>query len=86
MAWLKSPVPTRGSSWILAEFLGARGGQVSGAAGDCVVVGEDDPIVRVVAYGSPPGCSHEACKEVDSWRRDDEIRGIMRGRFRAGHM
>lgn len=88
-AWLKSSRPDPRVVWIFPKFFDARGGQVSDTAGDCIVVREDDPIVRVVVVGSactPPGYVQLECEELDSWRRDDEIRSLMPVRFRVNDL
>ena len=88
-AWLKSSRPDPRVIWIFPKFFDVRGGEVSDKAGDCIVVREDKPIVRVVVIGSactPPGYVQVECEELESWRRDDELRDIMPVRFRTNNL
>ena len=88
-AQLKSSKTDPRVIWIFPKFFDARGGDVSDAAGDCIVIRETTPIVRVAVIGSactPPGYVQVECEELDDWRRDDEIRDVMPVRFRANNL
>ena len=88
-AWLRSSEPAPRVVWIFPKFFDVRGGEVSDVAGDCIVVREDKPIVRVVVIGSactPPGYVQVECEEIESWRRADELRDVMPVRFRINNL
>ncbi|MFH0963103.1 MAG: hypothetical protein V2A58_03725 [Planctomycetota bacterium] len=88
-AWLKSSTSDPRVIWIFPKFYDARGGMVSDTAGDCIVVREKKPIVRVVVIGSactPPGYVQVECEELASWRRKDELVDVMPVRFRINNL
>ncbi len=88
-AQLKSSTTDPRVIWIFPKFFDARGGEVSDYAGDCIVLREDKPIVRVAVIGSactPPGYIQLECEELQSWRRKDEISSTMPVRFRANNL
>ena len=75
--------------WLFPKFYDGHGAPVSDVAGDCIVVREEKPIVRVVVIGSactPPGYVQVECEELASWRRKDELRTIMPVRFRINNL
>ena len=87
--WLKSNRKDPRVIWLFPKFYDARGAPVSDSAGDCVIVREDRPIVRVVVIGSactPPGYVQVECEELPSWRRKDELVTIMPVRFRINNL
>lgn len=87
--WLKSNRPDPRLVWLFPKFYDAHGAPVSDLAGDCIIVREDKPIVRVVVIGSactPPGYVQVECEELESWRRKDELRTIMPVRFRINNL
>lgn len=87
--WVKSNRRDPRVVWLFPKFFDARGAPVSDEAGDCIVVREERPIVRVVVIGSactPPGYVQVECEELPSWRRKDELATIMPVRFRINNL
>jgi hypothetical protein len=87
--WLKSSTSSPKCIHLFPKFYDQHGDVVSDTAGDCIVVREDKPIVRVVVIGSactPPGYVQIECDEIESWRRPDELRTVMPVRFRINNL
>jgi hypothetical protein len=87
--WLKSSTSNPTCIRLFPKFYDRHGDVVSDTAGDCIVVREDKPIVRVVVIGSactPPGYVQVECEEIQSWRRPDELRTVMPVRFRTNNL
>lgn len=87
--WLTSSRPDPKAILLFPQFYDAHGAPVSDFAGDCIIVREEKPIVRVVVIGSactPPGYVQVECEELASWRRKDELRSIMPVRFRINNL
>ena len=88
-AWMKSSTPDPRVIWLFPKFFDRWGAAVSDTAGDCIVVREEKPIVRVAVIGSactPPGYVQVECDELESWRRADEVRTVMPVRFRINNL
>ena len=88
-AWFKSSTTEPRCILGFPVFYNRHGDRISDTSGDCIVVREKEPIVRVVVIGSactPPGYVQIECDELDSWRRADEMRTVMPVRFRANNL
>ena len=87
--WLKSSTSSPKCIRLFPKFYDPRGDLVSDTAGDCIVVRESKPIVRVVVIGSactPPGYVQVECEELQSTRRPDEVRTVTPARFRINNL
>lgn len=88
--WVKSTNPNPKTVWLYPKWKNKDGLSLSENAGDCIIVEEDDPIVRVAVIGSactPPGyvmLEAEPCEEF--YRRGDMVRCTAPVRFKQGNL
>lgn len=88
--WAKSTSEFPKAAWMKPWWKTESGSIISDEAGDCIVIEEDEPIVRVVVIGSactPPGyVMLEAVPYEEFYRRGDMVRCTAPVRFRQNNL
>lgn len=88
--WVKSNKSNPGTVLITDRWFDKNGKKIPGDAPDCIVVDEDEPIVRVAVIGSactPPGyvaVEAEPCEQF--YHRGDMVRCTAPVRFRQNNL
>ena len=88
--WVRSTNPLPKTVWLFTKWKAKNGQYLSDNAGDCIIIQEEEPIVRVAVIGSactPPGyvtLEAEPCEEF--YDRGGFIKCTAPVRFRQGNL
>gem|GEM_PF-5288840 len=88
--WARSDRAAPGIVQVMVKFRGKRGNVLADCAGDCIIIEEDEPIVRCEVIGSactPPGYVMLEAEPVEEfYRRGDFVRCVAPVRFRQDNL